>query len=189
MLVLCLFMILIKNLLLLTEATSRSGSHVSSSYDDNLIYEGTSISPFFDDGASSSLLSPPLRLKLSKEAKQSISETMQKGFTEKNILESSDHNTHNKKLESNSKLKPVSNPRKWVRTEEYKARLRQLRTGKKHSQATKAKMSKSHRGKRMSEETKQKLSKSMHRFFDKKEAAKEQSQQHFPSSKSSSTKK
>lgn len=182
-------MILIKNHFLLTEATSRSGSHVSSSYDDNLIYEGTSISPFFDDGASGSLLSHPLRLKLSNEAKNSISESMQKGFTDKNILESSALNTRRNKFESNYGVKLVSNSGKWVRTNEYREKLRKVRTGRKHSQATKEKMSKSHKGKKMSEETKKKLSKSMYRFREKKQAAIEQSQQHIPSSKSSSANK
>jgi len=59
MLALYLFIILFKNHVLAT-SRSGSGSHTSSSHNNDLIYDSTSISPFFDDGASSSLLPKPL---------------------------------------------------------------------------------------------------------------------------------
>jgi len=177
------------NLLLIIiyiERASASGSQSPSTSEDDLIYQSTSISPYFDDGASSALLHPP-----SSASTHSV-------HINKPLSTSSENHQYqsypfsSSSLIAKEKIKNTPHPyvnvpkkkRKKSETKrkghfvssETRLKMQKSRIGIKLSQSTRAAMSIARKGKVKSEATKQKISQTLMKTLAKKRKEKQEGQ-------------
>jgi len=173
MLICCLFIILFSKYIFVKAVF---GSNSSSSYDDDFIYRNTVISPFFDEGASSSLLKHTPK-KFDKEGSNHIhlpkdsalpSHTNTGQSTPDKIL----YRTGRGRYKRNAKM--IENIRaSWTeeRKKEFGQRSREMNTGRLRSKEFSEKMKKVNAGRKKSEETKRKISDSVTKTIAKKREA------------------
>jgi hypothetical protein len=175
MLIRCLLIILFSKYIFVKAVI---GSNSSSSYDNDFIYQNTAISPFFDEGASSSLLKHTSK-KIDKDVSKHthLAKDSALPSTTNTVQSNSDNilrRTGRGRYKRNAKM--IENIRaSWTeeRKKEFGQRSREMNTGRLSSKEFSEKMKKVNAGRKKSEETKRKISDSVTKTLAKKrEAAK-----------------
>lgn len=168
------------------ERASASGSQSPTTSEDDLIYQSTSISPYFDDGASSALLRPPSFASTYSVHNNKPLSTSSEIHQHQSYPFSSSSVIAKEKIKS-TPLPYVNVPKKKRKRSETKrkshfvspeARLKMQKSkiGIKLSQSTRAAMSIARRGKVKSEATKQKISQTLMKTLAKKRKEKQDGQ-------------